>query len=104
MSYIRKYFWRCIIFGGIIPIVVIAAPQTTKEIGDLIQRIANFMSSLIGALSVVVILYAAFQYVTAAEDEDKVTDARKTITYAIVGLIVAGIAYIVPGIIEGIIG
>lgn len=74
-----------------------------SQVGVIIQAISTFLASIIGAISVVMILYAGFKFVTAGDNEDEVGKARKIITYGIVGLLVTAVAYYVPGIVESII-
>ncbi len=61
---------------------------------DLAMRIIN-MAILLAALVCVVILIAAgYSYITAAGDEVKIEKAGKTLTYAIVGLVICFISVI----------
>jgi len=61
---------------------------------DLAMRIIN-MAILLAALVCVVILIAAgYSYITAAGDEQKIEKAGKTLTYAIVGLVICFISVI----------
>ncbi len=55
-------------------------------------------------ITVIMIVYAAFLYVTAGDSTEKTTKARKTITYAAVGIAVSLLAVGFPNIIEGIAG
>jgi heme/copper-type cytochrome/quinol oxidase subunit 2 len=74
-----------------------------SKLSKVINNITNFMSSLIVAASIIVILYASFRYITAAGNEEQVSESNRAITYAVVGLIVGLLAYTVPGLIEGIL-
>lgn len=51
------------------------------------QRIVNFVFPLIVAAAVCVIIYAGIQLIKGGEDG--VSDAKETITYALVGIILA---------------
>lgn len=55
-------------------------------------------------ITVIMIVYAAFLYVTAGDNTEKTTKARKTITYAAVGVAVSLLAVGFPNIIEGLAG
>ncbi len=55
-------------------------------------------------ITVIMIVYAAFLYVTARDNTEKTTRARKTITYAAVGVAVSLLAVGFPNIIEGLAG
>ncbi|MCL2280470.1 pilin [Candidatus Saccharibacteria bacterium] len=61
--------------------------------GGLIGVIINTMLFIIGILCVVMIIFAGIRYVTSTGDKNKVDAAKNTIVYAVVGLVVAIIAY-----------
>lgn len=55
--------------------------------------IVNVLLFIIGAVSVIMIIFGGFRYVTSGGDSGGVTSAKNTILYAIVGLVVAVLAY-----------
>lgn len=61
--------------------------------GGIFTKIVNILLFLIGALSVVMLIYGGIQYVLSTGDSGKVTNAKNTILYAVVGLIVAILSY-----------
>ena len=62
-------------------------------IGDIVSKVINFLLFFVGVISVIMIIYGGIQYTTSAGDSGKVTNAKNTILYAIVGLIVSILAY-----------
>ena len=69
----------------------------------LIQKAINTLLFLIGSISVIMIILGGFKYVTSAGDTGKVTEAKNTIMYAAIGLVVAFLAYaIVAFIIDNV--
>jgi len=66
---------------------------TKQSIADLISSFANYFAGIIGALGVLVMLYAAFLYMTAGGDEEKVGKAKKSFIYGLVGIGVAILAF-----------
>jgi cytochrome bd-type quinol oxidase subunit 2 len=62
---------------------------------NLIRDVINILSSLVGALAVVMIIYAGFRYVTSGGSDDAVKSAKRTILYAVVGLIIVAISQII---------
>ena len=71
-----------------------AAGGDTKDTsGTLITKLINVMLFIIGVLSVIMIVYGGILYVISAGDSGRVSKAKNTIMYAIVGLIVALLAY-----------
>ena len=68
---------------------------------DLIKNIINVLLFIIGAISVIVIIFGGILYATSAGDSGQVTKAKNTILYAVVGLVVAFLAFaIVNWVIE----
>jgi hypothetical protein len=59
----------------------------------IITKIINFMLFIAGALAVIMIIFGGLRYVTSAGNSSSVTAAKNTILYAIVGLLVAFLAY-----------
>jgi hypothetical protein len=63
--------------------------------------IDTFFWALI-SISVVMALYAAYNYITAGDDTEKKTKARKILTYAAVGIVVALIAAGFPALVASL--
>lgn len=61
--------------------------------GSIVAKIIKVMLYILGALSVVMIIFGGFKYVTSRGESADVTSAKNTILYAVVGLIVALLAY-----------
>lgn len=57
------------------------------------QEIINWVFSIMGAIAVLMIVYASIQFVLSQGNSDKVATARKTIIYAAAGLVVMSIAW-----------
>jgi hypothetical protein len=68
------------------------APKPATDFTDLVAKIINVMSVLVGAIAVVMIVIAGFRFVTSAGNETAVAAARKTILYAVIGLLVVAFA------------
>lgn len=61
--------------------------------GGIFQQITNIMLFMIGILSVIMLIIGGLRYVVSGGNKDAVASAKNTILYAIVGLIVALLAY-----------
>jgi heme/copper-type cytochrome/quinol oxidase subunit 2 len=73
------------------------SPATNPEqtLGDTISTIVNLLSAAVGVLAVIMIIYAGFRYVTSGGASDKVTSAKNTIVYAVIGLIIVALAQLI---------
>jgi hypothetical protein len=59
------------------------------------SNVLTLIIGLAGLVAAAVLVFNAFLYITASGDEGKVQKATKGITYAIVGLIIAAIAFLI---------
>ena len=60
---------------------------------SIIRRGINLMLYGIGVLSVIMLIFGGFRYIVSGGQKEKVTAAKNTILYAIIGLLVAVFAY-----------
>ncbi len=69
--------------------------QPTELFGDggVLTTITNILLFVVGALSVIMIIWGGIRYATSAGNSSSVTAAKNTIMYAIIGLIVAFLAF-----------
>ncbi|HUZ92911.1 MAG TPA: hypothetical protein VNG29_02835 [Candidatus Paceibacterota bacterium] len=68
----------------------------------IICPIAAVMFYMLIALTVLLVVMAAYRYLTSQGDEEKVRNATRTITYAAVAVVVAVLAKAFPLIIQSI--
>ena len=61
--------------------------------GGIFQTVTNILLFLIGAISVIMLIIGGIRYVVSGGDQAAVTSAKNTILYAIVGIVVAFLAY-----------
>jgi multisubunit Na+/H+ antiporter MnhB subunit len=63
--------------------------------GGIFRTITNVMLFIIGAISVIMLIIGGIRYVVSGGDSTKVQEAKNTILYSIVGVVVAILAYAV---------
>lgn len=61
----------------------------------LFKKVVNIMLFIVGAVAVIMLILGGVKYVTSGGAQDKVTSAKNTIMYAIIGIVVAVLAYAV---------
>jgi len=86
----------CSIILIIIPIIVSAAGIELKSpldcggkectIPDIINAIAKFIAMVGSGVAVIMIIWGGIQYMTAGSNEQRVSNAKKTIQWAIIGV------------------
>ncbi|MBT5823794.1 PKD domain-containing protein [Candidatus Peregrinibacteria bacterium] len=55
---------------------------------DFIQTIVNFALGFLGLLATIIIIYGGVMYVASRGDEEMATKGKKTITYAVIGILI----------------
>ena len=60
---------------------------------ELIGVIVNLLLFVVGAISTVMIIVGGIMYATSTGDSGRITKAKNTIMYSIVGLVIAFLAY-----------
>ena len=84
-----------------------ATGMPAELIGDngVFGRITNVILLIVGIVSVVMLIYGGLRYILSGGDSKKVTDAKNTILYAIIGLIISLLAYaIVNFVLTSVVG
>lgn len=69
--------------------------ETTKSVSDTITSVINILSILVGVVAVVMVIFGGFKYITSGGDSGKVTSAKNTIVYALIGLVIAALAQVI---------
>lgn len=64
-----------------------------QTLGQRIQTIINILLFILGAIAVVMIVIGGVRYTTSNGDSGNIKTAKDTILYAVIGLIVAIMAY-----------
>jgi hypothetical protein len=80
------------------------APGSTSQCkGDVdsgslntkIAHIINWLSAIIGVVAVIMIIWGGFKYITSGGSEQSVSSAKKTILFALIGLIIVALAQLI---------
>lgn len=64
----------------------------TGNLGTLAQKVVNLFSIIVGVVAVIMIIYGGFRYITSGGESGSVGNAKNTLIYAIVGLIIVALA------------
>lgn len=68
---------------------------STTGIKRLAANIVNILSIIIGIVAVIMIIFGGFRYITSGGDSGRVGNAKNTLIYAIVGLIIVALAQVI---------
>lgn len=72
-----------------------ASAGAADSLSNTIRSIINVMSLAVAVISVIMIAIGALRLVTSGGNQDAVSGAKKTIIYALVGLVIAGVGQII---------
>lgn len=61
----------------------------------IIAKIIVFLNGFIALITIVMIMYAWFLILTGSGDEERTDRAKKTITYAIIGVVILIFSYVI---------
>ena len=61
--------------------------------GGIFNRITSILLFIVGAVAVIMLIFGGIRYIVSGGDQNNVTAAKNTILYAIIGIIVALLAY-----------
>jgi len=84
--------------------VEIPNPLKTNSIAELIDRIISYVIGIATVIFPLIIIFGAFQFLTAGGDMEKITTARKTLMYAIIGYILILISKGITMIVADLLG
>lgn len=72
-----------------------------QNIGDFIIAVINVLLGLLLSISVLFIIIGGYQYVTSAGKEDQAKSGRRTVTYAVIGVAISILSYMIVRVVEG---
>ena len=67
--------------------------ENKDGLSNTIKNATNIVLFVAGALAVIMIIYGAIRFMTAHGNEKQVESARLIVTYSVIGLIIAILAY-----------
>ncbi|MFH1759395.1 MAG: pilin [Patescibacteria group bacterium] len=71
---------------------------------NILNNIIFWFQAIIFVIAVIMVLWAAYLYVTASGNSEKVGQATKTIIYAVIGIAVALLAFGIVPIVSSLLG
>jgi cytochrome bd-type quinol oxidase subunit 2 len=97
------------LWGVRVSVVLAQTAKSTSPVSDetdlqqLMCNIVDWFFWIVITVSVIMVLVAAFDYITAGDDTEKTSKARRTLTYAAVGIAVALLAAGFPRIVASVL-
>lgn len=75
--------------------------QATSQVNEIIGKVVNIFSVVVGIIAVIMIIVGGFKYITSGGESNNVSSAKNTILFAIVGLIIVGLAQLIVHFVLG---
>ena len=67
------------------------------------RQITNTILYIVGVVAVIMLIIGGIKYVVSGGDSKKVTDAKNTVLYAIIGLVIAVFAYAIVNFVISVL-
>ena len=71
----------------------INVPNTNSDLPSMAINIINMILGFLALIAIIIVIIGGFEWMTAGGNEDKVTTAKKRLTYGIIGLAIIFLAY-----------
>ena len=75
--------------------------RASQDLSGTVKTVINVMLFIIGILSVIMIVYGGIRYTISRGKQEDITSAKNTIMYAVVGLVVAILAFSIVNFVVG---
>jgi hypothetical protein len=87
------------------PVIPLPDPGGPTDLAEWLPKVLNLAIGLAALVCVAVLIGSGYMYITAAGDETKVEKATKSLTYAIIGLVICFISVIlVEFVLKNVLG
>lgn len=68
------------------------APANTRPINNAIATVINILSFIGGVIAVIMIIIGGLKFITSGGDSNAISSAKKTVLYAVIGLVIIALA------------
>jgi cytochrome bd-type quinol oxidase subunit 2 len=87
-----------------IPGITPVTPSNDMSIANLLSTIITWILGLSGAIAVLFLILGGLQYITSSGNKDKAEQAKQTILYAVIGLIVIALSFVIVAFVSQNVG
>lgn len=85
----------CAELAAVVPGLEFLQYDDSKGLGGFIASLYVFGLGLVGFSALIVLIYSSFLYMTAGDNMNRVNEARKRISGAVIGLVIAFLSWII---------
>ena len=88
---------QALAFGGDIPSIPGTAGGTSGDVRSSLVTVINFVLTFLALVAVIFVIIGGIRILASGGNEENVTTGRKTIVYAIIGLVIVFFARVIVG-------
>jgi len=92
------------VFAADLPPVTPVTPTGNLDIKVVLANIIIWILGLSGGIAVLFLILGGLQYITSSGNKDKAEQAKQTILYAVIGLIVIALSFVIVAFVSQNIG
>ena len=89
--------------GGLQGLFGYGGLNSSQSLPELIANVIRLMLLFAGAIAVVFVIIGGYQYLTSAGNEETAEKGRKTLTNAIIGVVIIILAYVIINVIVNLV-
>lgn len=86
---------------GINKDTAVCKSKNTDSVSNMVKTIVSILLFVIGSISVIMIVVGGIRYVLSNGNAAQINSAKDTVLYAVIGLVVALMAYAIVGFVLG---
>lgn len=91
----KKDWGKCLPAGKSTASISFGGKKEFTDIGEYIKTVYNYALSIASIVAVIMIIVAGFQWISSGGNSDTISGAKKRITGALVGLLIAYMSFII---------
>ncbi len=76
---------------------------SSQSLGELIANAIRLMLLFAGAIAVVFVIIGGYQYLTSGGNEEQAEKGQKTLTNAVIGVVIVVLAYVIINVIVNLV-
>lgn len=73
-----------------------------KDLDEVVLDITSWLLGFAGILALLFIIWGGIQYTTAAGNENQMENAKKTVKWGIIGLVICGLSFAIIAVVVGV--
>ena len=85
----------CTAIGGTYADGKCSTGESSAEPQSIVAKIIQIFSWVVGAISVIILIFGGLKYITSGGDAGKITSAKNTILYALIGIVIVALSQVI---------